>query len=418
MADMSQVNLERLRATDADWNESDHPRANNGRFTSGSGSVSAMGGGGKFSKPTQSMTAGKFKKPNEEASKVIAEGAKNKEKPQAIISKANRELAKGEAARKTLNRSKGKINAMRSLAEAATPYHAESQQASVDKFKNVEQMLKKVDKVAASYAGKLAKAAEKGGESAAMAAAEKLNAYIDKQDASDFVKGYHRGRLQLALREYNKGGLKQRKDKMEAELKAKAAGSGESHAKALESLAKDFKNDYFISSYAKDLAKAAREGGEAGITKRAEELASEIEKSSNPGFTKSVQNNRLEYVLNQYKSKMPKQSEQPSQPAQGTGWNRKRTIEFLNKEVLPQLKPGENFEHSDIPNMISMVEKFRRENNATELHPKVENGFLSINGIKVGRIASTAPKGNYGGGHSTGMARAEGRILARQEEDV
>lgn len=222
MADMSQVNLERLRATDAMWEETKHPRADNGQFTSGSGGVSATGGGAKFQKPTASMTTGKFKKPNAEASKVIAEGAKNKEKPQAIIRKANAELNKGEAARKTLNRSKGKINAMRSLAEAATPYHAESQQASVDKFKNVEQMLKKVDKVAASYAGKLAKAAEKGGESAAMAAAEKLNAYIDKQDASDFVKGWHRGRLQLALREYNKGGLKQRKDKMEAELKAKA----------------------------------------------------------------------------------------------------------------------------------------------------------------------------------------------------
>ena len=61
MADMSQVNLERIRATDAMWEESKHPRSENGQFTSGSGSVSATGGGGKFSKPTQSMTGGKFK---------------------------------------------------------------------------------------------------------------------------------------------------------------------------------------------------------------------------------------------------------------------------------------------------------------------------------------------------------------------
>lgn len=245
MADMSQVNLKRIRATDAMWEESKHPRSENGQFTSGSGSVSATGGGGKFSKPTQSMTGGKFKKPNAEASKVIAEGAKNKEKPQDIIRKASLEMRKGEAARKTINRTKGKINAMRSLAEAATPWKAENQQASVDKFKNVEQSLKKVDKLAASYAGKLAKAAEKGGEEAAMAAAEKLNAYIDKQDASDFVKGYHRSRLQLALREYNKGGLKQRKEAMEKAEAQPAPKPQESHPMAKE-VQRDI--DYWLQS--------------------------------------------------------------------------------------------------------------------------------------------------------------------------
>ena len=45
MADRTQENLARIRACDADWNESDHPRADNGQFTSGSG-----GGGAKVSK--------------------------------------------------------------------------------------------------------------------------------------------------------------------------------------------------------------------------------------------------------------------------------------------------------------------------------------------------------------------------------
>lgn len=45
MADKTQINLERIRACDADWNENDHPRADNGQFTSGSG-----GGGAKVSK--------------------------------------------------------------------------------------------------------------------------------------------------------------------------------------------------------------------------------------------------------------------------------------------------------------------------------------------------------------------------------
>lgn len=45
MPDKSAENLARIRACDADWNENDHPRADNGQFTSGSG-----GGGVKLSK--------------------------------------------------------------------------------------------------------------------------------------------------------------------------------------------------------------------------------------------------------------------------------------------------------------------------------------------------------------------------------
>ena len=45
MPDRTQENLARIRACDADWNENDHPRADNGQFTSGSG-----GGGAKVSK--------------------------------------------------------------------------------------------------------------------------------------------------------------------------------------------------------------------------------------------------------------------------------------------------------------------------------------------------------------------------------
>lgn len=37
MPDRSAENLERIRACDAGWNENDHPRANNGQFTSGGG---------------------------------------------------------------------------------------------------------------------------------------------------------------------------------------------------------------------------------------------------------------------------------------------------------------------------------------------------------------------------------------------
>lgn len=50
--DKTQINLERMRANDADWEEQKHPRAKNGQFTSGSGSA------GGASKPSAEPTAG------------------------------------------------------------------------------------------------------------------------------------------------------------------------------------------------------------------------------------------------------------------------------------------------------------------------------------------------------------------------
>lgn len=47
--DKTKINLERLRAYDAEWEEDKHPRAENGQFTSGSGS-SAGGGAESGSK--------------------------------------------------------------------------------------------------------------------------------------------------------------------------------------------------------------------------------------------------------------------------------------------------------------------------------------------------------------------------------
>ena len=215
MADMSQVNLERIRATDAMWEESKHPRSENGQFTSGSGSVSATGGGGKFSKPTQSMTGGKFKKPNQEAAKAIAQGYQSGEKPQATVAKAAKELKKEAAAKQTLTKAKPKIDAMRRLAEAATPYHAENSAESAAKFNSVAKMLKNVDSDAYKYAVKMAKIAESGGEEAAMEWAERQQKEIEKSGMNPVAKGYHKGRLGIVMREYNKGGLKQRKDAME-----------------------------------------------------------------------------------------------------------------------------------------------------------------------------------------------------------
>ena len=47
LQDKTQINLERIRACDAEWDESKHKRADNGQFTSGGGAtvIKAQSGG-------------------------------------------------------------------------------------------------------------------------------------------------------------------------------------------------------------------------------------------------------------------------------------------------------------------------------------------------------------------------------------
>ncbi len=66
--DKTKVNLERLRAYDADWEESKHPRSENGQFTSGSG-----GSSGKKSEPEAS------KSPLRQAAETIQGGGGKKD---------------------------------------------------------------------------------------------------------------------------------------------------------------------------------------------------------------------------------------------------------------------------------------------------------------------------------------------------
>lgn len=61
--DKTKINLERLRACD-EWEESKHPRANNGQFTSGAGSA----GGG--SSKSQAANLSSLKKSGDKATKA------------------------------------------------------------------------------------------------------------------------------------------------------------------------------------------------------------------------------------------------------------------------------------------------------------------------------------------------------------
>lgn len=76
MPDKSAENLARIRACDADWNENDHPRADNGQFTSGSG-----GGGAKVSKLQSGGKAKVQQRPKIQAMRQLAQAAAAKPAP-------------------------------------------------------------------------------------------------------------------------------------------------------------------------------------------------------------------------------------------------------------------------------------------------------------------------------------------------
>lgn len=127
MADKTQINLERIRACDAEWEESKHPRSENGQFTSG--------GGVKVSKATPDMKKGWHKYGNRQGFGKPAEEAAHNEKKARIRAKSddlttrvagewNAKTAKERrrvlsAAKQTLAKARPKIAAMRELAQEA-----------------------------------------------------------------------------------------------------------------------------------------------------------------------------------------------------------------------------------------------------------------------------------------------------------
>lgn len=197
MADKTQINLERIRACDAEWEESKHPRSENGQFTSGSGV--------KVSKATPAMKGGKFNNPKENIKKIGANALKeiNKAgstkqqfeaswKANEAIKKENDKRIAGAAA---LEKARPKIAAMRELAKAAQP--APKPNSANESVKSaVNKHIKQIKSVFAQYpdqaknlskdATDMFKKAEKAGalEKAAefLKRKEKLDAEMVKQD--------------------------------------------------------------------------------------------------------------------------------------------------------------------------------------------------------------------------------------------
>lgn len=101
MPDKSAENLARIRACDADWNESDHPRADNGQFTSGSGGggakVSKLQAGGKAKAQTLRNVSGALAGVNAELDKINKRYAANLKSNLARESKIRADIERREA---------------------------------------------------------------------------------------------------------------------------------------------------------------------------------------------------------------------------------------------------------------------------------------------------------------------------------
>lgn len=92
-------------------------------------------------------------------------------------------------------------------------------------------------------------------------------------------------------------------------------------------------------------------------------------------------------------------------------WNRKKIIDFCNEQIFPNVKIWTGFK-GEMMEVVQLVSKFRREHGFPEnMTATVNDGFLYINNLPVGRIAPKAPKASW----NAEAQYWEGCILARQE---
>nr|DAL90458.1 MAG TPA: hypothetical protein [Caudoviricetes sp.] len=77
--DKTKLNLERLRAYDAEWEEDKHPRGENGQFTSGSGSTGGSANGSSESSAKSHNLLAEPKSPLRHAAETIQGGGGKKD---------------------------------------------------------------------------------------------------------------------------------------------------------------------------------------------------------------------------------------------------------------------------------------------------------------------------------------------------
>lgn len=93
------------------------------------------------------------------------------------------------------------------------------------------------------------------------------------------------------------------------------------------------------------------------------------------------------------------------------GMDRRKIFEFINKEIYPQFD-GLMYGAMKPVEIAKVVSGWRREHGwPREMIATVDDGFLFINSIPVGRIAPKHPRSAF----SERAYYWEGRILERQE---
>lgn len=322
MADKTQINLERIRACDAEWEESKHPRSENGQFTSG--------GGVKVSKATPDMKKGwhkygnrqGFGKPAEEAAhneKKARIRAKSDDLTTRVAGKGNAKTAKERrmvlsAAKQTIAKARPKIAAMRELAKAAQPDSAnESVKSAVNKH------IKQIKSVFAQYpdqaknlskdATDMFKKAEKAGalEKAAefLKRKEKLDAEMVKQDKAgnrnewydglsqedkNLVSSSVTGVLAMATRKVEESNSLRKtlksKEEHKAKLLSKVIASETAKADANKAAKEQIFKQAAAASKKTAEAKAAKEA--AAAKKTLSDIDSRIAEAKRKGDIKSV----------------------------------------------------------------------------------------------------------------------------------
>ena len=100
--------------------------------------------------------------------------------------------------------------------------------AASEKLSKIAAEYKKYDTDIAKYAGQMAKIAEKDGEDAALAWANKKMQEISESDLNPVAKGYHRGRLKRVLEEYEGKGPVMKAQAKEPKLGAPKMAEGKS----------------------------------------------------------------------------------------------------------------------------------------------------------------------------------------------
>lgn len=89
--------------------------------------------------------------------------------------------------------------------------------------------------------------------------------------------------------------------------------------------------------------------------------------------------------------------------------DRKDIIDFCNDRIFTQCR---NIDYQGMIDTIKLVSRWRKGKNINvSMEPVVKDGFLFINGDKVGRIAPKEPTGSF----AEESYYYEGRILAAHD---